>query len=777
MRSRDGLQRRASFDGISLDDGEHGAATSILHRGAAVTMWGTSPRQRLRLRPLEGALRSADWLGARGLWRRGARATREWPPGVSVVIPERDAPAMLSEALASVTTALEFVGEPHQIIVVANGVAAGVYAEVRTAFPAVEFSHSLPALGFSAAIARGVARARHGATYLMNNDVTLDPAALSEVLARRDPALFSISSQIFQQGADGRREETGFIDWYADRAGIHVFHAPVRARDGVHPHLAGSGGATLFRTALLARYVRDSLGYDPFYWEDIEWGVRAWQDGYGALFCPASHAFHRHRVTTARFFAAAEIDRIVERNRVLFDLRNRATRFDRHWRMNRVCQLPYASQRELARGRVAAGVLVRRASACRAQNPPPPPVLAHPDRSVVELAPASYSYRLRAWSVSTSARARLLVVTPFAVFPPRHGGARRIAGMLTSLRRDFDTVLVTDEGSLYGARSFPWFDDLCAVHFVERAEDRQRASSGTLEARMADHCHAALHDAVREALARYRPSLVQIEHAEIAELIRHRSERERWVLGLHDAYGATDFASAAAGHRFENGVLSRYDAITVCSEEDRALVAHRCVVCVPNGSSIPLDGYRPSESNRLMFMGPFRYAPNIDGVRRFLREAYPAIRAAVPDVALRVLGGDDAARHVDGDAAFALPGVEVVGHRDDVPALLEASALTINPVADIRGSSIKVIESLTAGRACVSTAAGARGFHDAQLAGLVVAEDVASMVDPIVRLLRDVPLRHRVEAPETARLARYQWAHCAGLQRALYDALLGDALG
>jgi len=246
---------------------------------------------------------------------------------------------------------------------------------------------------------------------------------------------------------------------------------------------------------------------------------------------------------------------------------------------------------------------------------------------------------------------------------------------------------------------------------------------------------------------------------------------------LHDAYGATDFASTAAGHRFENGVLSRYDAITVCSEEDRALVAHRRVVCVPNGSSVPLGGYRPSESNRLMFMGPFRYAPNIDGVRRFLREAYPAIRAAVPDVALRVLGGDDAARHVDGDAAFAQPGVEVVGHRDDVSTLLEASALTINPLADSRGSSIKVIESLTAGRACVSTAAGARGFHDAQLAGLVVAEDVASMVDPIVRLLRDVPLRHRVEAPETARLARYQWAHCAGLQRALYDALLGDALG
>jgi glycosyltransferase involved in cell wall biosynthesis len=155
-----------------------------------------------------------------------------------------------------------------------------------------------------------------------------------------------------------------------------------------------------------------------------------------------------------------------------------------------------------------------------------------------------------------------------------------------------------------------------------------------------------------------------------------------------------------------------------------------------------------------------------------LQDAFPKIRSAVADARIAVLGGDGAHDRVRDDPAFAQPGVEIFGHRDDVAAFLDASALTINPQADIRGSSIKVIESLTAGRACVSTVDGARGFRDAGLAGLVLAQDVASMADPIIALLRDSTWRHRIEAPDASRLVRYQWSHSAQLQRALYDSLL-----
>src|SRR5205807_1177268 len=140
-----------------------------------------------------------------------------------------------------------------------------------------------------------------------------------------------------------------------------------------------------------------------------------------------------------------------------------------------------------------------------------------------------------------------------------------------------------------------------------------------------------------------------------------------------------------------------YDAITVCSQEDRSLIGHSNVNCVPNGSSIELGGYRPSVSSQLIFMGPFRYSPNLHGILHFLRDAFPRIKGAIPDATLAVLGGDLAREIACDDPAFSQPGVLVYDHRDDIAGFLQESALTVNPQCDIRGSSIKVIESLSAG--------------------------------------------------------------------------------
>src|SRR5437764_6643892 len=166
-------------------------------------MWGTRWRQRLRLGPLYLALRAADALSARS--GPSPQPTREpWRPGLSIVIPDRDAPDLLTAALASVQVALESIDEPAQIIVVANGAPESTYAGVRAAFPGVELVHSDPPLGFGAAIARGLAQARHDWIFLMNNDMTLDRAALFELTSQRDAAVFSLSAQIFQRSADGR---------------------------------------------------------------------------------------------------------------------------------------------------------------------------------------------------------------------------------------------------------------------------------------------------------------------------------------------------------------------------------------------------------------------------------------------------------------------------------------------------------------------------------------------------------------------------------------------
>src|SRR5512138_1907830 len=107
-------------------------------------MWGTRWRQRLRLGPLYLALRAADAMPSseRSWSERSPAEQPSWRRGLSIVIPDRDAPEMLAEALASVDAALEAVDEPRQIVVVANGAPEARYASVRASFPHVEVVHS-----------------------------------------------------------------------------------------------------------------------------------------------------------------------------------------------------------------------------------------------------------------------------------------------------------------------------------------------------------------------------------------------------------------------------------------------------------------------------------------------------------------------------------------------------------------------------------------------------------------------------------------------------------
>ena len=62
---------------------------------------------------------------------------------------------------------------------------------------------------------------------------------------------------------------------------------------------------------LLRELLPGSLPYDPFYWEDVDLGLRAWQRGYESLYCPASRALHLHRVTVNRYFAPDEVRRML----------------------------------------------------------------------------------------------------------------------------------------------------------------------------------------------------------------------------------------------------------------------------------------------------------------------------------------------------------------------------------------------------------------------------------------------------------------------------------
>jgi glycosyltransferase involved in cell wall biosynthesis len=287
--------------------------------------------------------------------------------------------------------------------------------------------------------------------------------------------------------------------------------------------------------------------------------------------------------------------------------------------------------------------------------------------------------------------------------------------------------------------------------------------------RILTHSHSVLAAQLRALILMYDPDIVQIEYVELAKFVEMRDSRP-WILTLHDVLLEEAGASARKDDEFELQYINRFDAVIVCSAEDRALLRRDNVHMVHNGANVTTR-YTPSPADApILFLGPFRYPPNLAGIIEFLNEVYPSVRAKVPAARLCILGGVDARVIAARSACFEQPGITVFDFIEDVHPYLQSCSITINPDKSVRGSSLKVIESLAAGRVCVSTPDGARGLMGTNMPSLVIVNE-NEFVDRIVRMLTDVEYRHRLEVPTEA-LHRYSWQQASQEQARIYTSLL-----
>ncbi len=695
--------------------------------------------------------------------RYGDRAARRFVPtihsdpdvqaGLSLIIPDRGTPDLLRPTLAAAVVALARVEEPTELIIVVNGGDRADYRELIAAHPQAQWQFHPRPLGFNGAIEAGLRDAHHGWTYLLNSDMRLAPDALVALLPYRDAGIFSLTSQIFFADPDRRREETGWSDFRVHGARPVMFEREPEASDFARGCLYGGGGSALFQTALLRRYVRDSCGFSPFYYEDTDWGVRAWEEDRDCVFVPRSHAIHEHRGTVRRFYDPAEVERIIDRNALLFELRHRFTELEGKRALIHLSAQPEATQRELCTFANAWQVAKRRrqATTIRCEG----------------LDLAASTQRWYAPAILRGARPKLLLVSPFAAFPPSHGGARRIAELARRVAGHFELILLSDERSAHGAASEAGFAGFRSVHLVQGRTDGIGDAPQSLTERMRSHANTKLRAELRRLQRAHRPDAVQIEFMEAALLAEERIGTRPFVLDLHDVYldgGASDSEQRAA--------LVAFDRLLVCSNEDGAWLQPLTATLVPNAAQDRMDGYLPSPDTReLLFMGPFRYAPNVDGLRAFLGEVWPTLRARHPGLTLTVLAGDGAAEHLRREPALASAGVEIIDRFVDPAPYLARATLTLNPQREIRGSALKVAESLLAGRCCISTAAGARGYDASAGPGLVRVADVTAMGEAIDMLLRDPAHRHAIEAASEFVRRQLGWEHSVDALLTLYREL------
>ncbi len=200
--------------------------------------------------------------------------------------------------------------------------------------------------------------------------------------------------------------------------------------------------------------------------------------------------------------------------------------------------------------------------------------------------------------------------------------------------------------------------------------------------------------------------------------------------------------------------LKRFSAFFFVSRRDQACHPELKSALLPNIPFNPPAQPLPQvDSSTLLFVGSLWYAPNREGIDRFLARCWPTIKAAQPQARLLLVG---AAPPAVRQAWEQRPDVSAPGFVDDLGEANRDAAFSIAPIHSGGGTNIKILESLAYGRACVTTPHCASAFtSDLASAGLGVAQDDAQFAQLCLAWLADADSRRRSAEKGHAQIAAH----------------------
>lgn len=190
--------------------------------------------------------------------------------------------------------------------------------------------------------------------------------------------------------------------------------------------------------------------------------------------------------------------------------------------------------------------------------------------------------------------------------------------------------------------------------------------------------------------------------------------------------------------RWERQALAAADVVVAVTEADAAklqAIGGRPTCVVHNG--VDTRGFAQVQPDpagrRVLFVGNYEYAPNVDAVEWALDEVWPRLWQRQPDARFIVCG------HALPEAwrqRWRDPRIEWRGYVPSLPEVQSQAAVFMAPLRSGGGSKLKVLEALAAGLPVVSTREGLSGLNVTDGLQARIADSAEAMSDAIDELLR-----------------------------------------
>jgi glycosyltransferase involved in cell wall biosynthesis len=225
----------------------------------------------------------------------------------------------------------------------------------------------------------------------------------------------------------------------------------------------------------------------------------------------------------------------------------------------------------------------------------------------------------------------------------------------------------------------------------------------------------------------------------------------------------------------ERALIDRAALIATCAEPDLADFERFApgvrakAAIVANG--VDLAHYAPirsaeSDPCTVLITGSMDWRPNVLGLRWFLRNVLPRLRAIIPFVVVRVAGRMDAALEAE---LQRYPNVEAVPNPASMNEHLAAATVIAAPIIASSGTRLRILEAWAAGRPVITTTAGAFGLNCRPGLELMVRDEPLAFADTLAGLLSSEGARHMLVTAANHRVVEYDWQAIGSVLLAAYQ--------
>lgn len=229
--------------------------------------------------------------------------------------------------------------------------------------------------------------------------------------------------------------------------------------------------------------------------------------------------------------------------------------------------------------------------------------------------------------------------------------------------------------------------------------------------------------------------------------------------------------------QWELDAIKRYDCVVTMSNFDKEILSKENpdlhYEVLENGVDTKNIQLRPHNSvtaiNNIIFVASMDSTANHDGAMFFINEIFQLVKDKVPDSRVTFVG-----RNPNNELSRRHNGKDIIvtGMVDSVLDYYADATVTIVPLRSGGGTRLKILESMAAGVAVVSTSVGAEGLNLTHGEDVLIADTPETFAENVIQVLQSPLLRSSITVRARQKVEQeYDWSIIAKKSDRIYHSL------